>query len=122
MSAKNTRPENQEETSGQPPAAAPAKQDGIKPAGKAGGFCVYLGPSIQGVIVTGTVFSGGKDATLAKISRILKDYPMVASLIVPGGALPESRMKAKTPGNLLYENYRRLAGAIKHKLGGTSDA
>jgi|GEM_PF-346745 len=86
-----------------------------KTAEEKGGFCVYLGPSIHGVILGGTVFGADKKATLAEIESTVKAYPLVAALIAPGDTLPESRIKVKTPGNLLYENYRKLAGRITTK-------
>ena len=84
-----------------------------KPAEGTGGFCVYLGPSIHGAILSGTIFSTDKKTTLANSERILKDYPLIADLIVPGDILPESRIKVKTPGNLLYMNYNKLVGILK---------
>lgn len=80
-----------------------------------GGFCVYLGPSIHGVILRGTVFGGDKKSTLAELDSAIKAQPLIAALIVPGDALSESLIKVKAPGNLLYENYRKLAGRITTK-------
>jgi len=75
-------------------------------------FCVYLGPSIRGVMQNGTVFQGGKAAALARLADVTRAHPLIAGLIVDGGALPESRVRVKTPGNLLYVNYHKLAGTL----------
>ena len=99
------------------PSVATLDPEPRKPSKSKGGFCVYLGPSIQGVITNGTVYSADRKTTIAEIESILKDYPLVADLIVPGDVLPESRVKIKTPGNLLYVNYSKLAGKLKMRTG-----
>lgn len=73
------------------------------------GFCVYLGPSIIGVIQNGTVFNGSKEEVLSSLKSATEKYPMIASLIVTDKTLSEDRVKVKTPGNLLYVNYHKLA-------------
>lgn len=77
-----------------------------------GGFCVYIGPTIVGVIQKGSIFRGGKDEVLKNnfiVSKAIEKCPGIASLIVSGKTLSEDRIKISTPGNLLYENYMRLA-------------
>lgn len=73
-----------------------------------GGFCVYLGPTITGVIQSGTVYSGTKTDVLNKISAAVNKYPLISSLVVTGKTLSEDRIKVKTPGNILYVNYKKL--------------
>lgn len=78
------------------------------------GFCVYLGPSISGLIQKGSVYPCSKGETLRRIADAAERYPEVAALVVPGNILPEARRKVQTPGNLLYEYYHRiLIGAEK---------
>jgi len=72
------------------------------------GFCVYIGPSITGVIQSGTIYRGDKMQVLARLGGVIEKYPPVSTLIVSGDALPEARVKVKTPGNLLYVTYSRL--------------
>ena len=84
-----------------------------KPDGKAAGFCVYLGPSIRGVIQSGAVYRGGKADVLSELAPALERYPLIASLIVTGDTLPEYRIKVKTAGNLLNVNYKKLASGRK---------
>lgn len=72
-------------------------------------FCIYLGPSKLGVIQYGACFGGSKETVLKQITHITEKYPLVASLIVPGEELSTARVLVKTPGNLLYVNYRKLA-------------
>lgn len=80
-----------------------------KPADDSG-FCVYIGPNIIGTVHHGRVIRGNKQAALKELAYAIERYPLIASLIVTDKALPEARIKIKTPGNLLYENYNRLAG------------
>lgn len=86
-----------------------------KPDGSAPGFCVYIGPSIQGVIQSGAVYPGTKEQTLAapSVAFALARHPLIASLIVEGNTLAEDRIKVKTAGNLLYVNYKKLASGKK---------
>ena len=44
------------------------------------------------------------------MAPVIEKHPLVATLIVSGNTLPVDRIKVKTPGNLLYVNYRKLAG------------
>ena len=71
-------------------------------------FCVYVGPSIIGVIQNGTIYDGEKSEVIKNLSAVIKKYPLVKTLIVSGETLPEDRIKVKQPGNILYVNYHRL--------------
>lgn len=86
-----------------------SKKTTKKPDGKAAGFCVYLGPSIRGVIQSGTVYRGSKTDVLRELAPALERHPLIASLVVTGDTLPEERIKVKTAGNLLNVNYKKLA-------------
>ena len=63
-----------------------------KAGAKSAGFCMYLGPSIIGTIQQARILYGDKQDALAQIS---------------------ARIKVKTPGNLLYVNYHKLADRRK---------
>lgn len=84
-----------------------------KLAGKPGEFCVYLGPSIRGVIQHGMILSGSKEKAMAFLAPAIENYPLIAELIVPGATLAADRVKVKTPGNLLNVNYKKLAAGKK---------
>lgn len=95
---------------------APEKVPAAKPkktAARSGDFCVYLGPTVIGVIQKGTVFRGSKDEVVASLSSAVEKYPLIPSLIVGSATLPEDRIKAKTPGNLLYVNYHKMLASGK---------
>ena len=79
---------------------------------RSGGFCVYLGPTITGVIQSGTIYRGEKAKVLTELEPVVKKYPLVETLIVTGETLPEDRIKVKTPGNILYVNYKKMSGKI----------
>jgi hypothetical protein len=44
---------------------------------------------------------------------VIAQYPLIASLVVSDETLPTDRIKVKTPGNLLYVNYHKLAKGMK---------
>lgn len=71
-------------------------------------FCVYLGPTIVGVIQYGTIYMGSKEQALKTAAAAIEKYPLIARLIVTSKTLAQDRIKIKTPGNLLYETRRHL--------------
>lgn len=77
------------------------------------GFCCYIGPTILGVIQSGTIYPGSRDAAIAAIAPAVEKYPLISSLMVDGKTLPADRIKVKTPGNLLFLNYKKLAAGKK---------
>lgn len=74
------------------------------------GFCVYIGPTIFGLIQSGTVYRGTLEEALAKVDDAIQKHPLIRSMVVTGDDLAECLKKISTPGNLMYVNYRRLAG------------
>lgn len=74
------------------------------------GFSCYIGPSIFGVIQQNSIMPGTADEMRACYAQAIERYPLIGKLIVDGEELAEARSKAKTPGNLLYVYYRKLAG------------
>jgi len=72
-------------------------------------ICVYLGPSLRGIIQKGQIFSGTKEEVLASLVPAAADYPGIAGLLVTGEELPEARIQVRTAGTLLYTRYHKLA-------------
>lgn len=83
-----------------------------KPAAEVG-FCVYIGPTILGVIQNGMIFRGTKKEVLASLQKATEKNPLIATLIVPDDTLPVDRIKVKTPGNLLYVYYQKILSGNK---------
>ncbi len=81
--------------------------------GDSAGFCVYIGPTILGVIQSGTVYTGNVKNALASIAPAVERYPEIAHLVVSGDTLPVDRIKVKRPGNLLYVYYHQLISGKK---------
>lgn len=90
-----------------PVTAVPAPEQ--KPTLKSAGFCVYIGPTIPGVIQSGHVYGGSRDEALKTIAPIVEKRPLVAALLVDGSTLAVDRIKVKAPGNLLFVTYKKLA-------------
>ena len=87
------------------PAAAPKAAEANK-----SGFYIYIGPNIKGLIQTGSIYRGDREHAHQMAAAAIEKHPKVKTLIVAGDALPEARLKVKTPGNALYVNYRKIAG------------
>lgn len=75
-------------------------------------FCIYLGPTIRGVIQNGTVLRGDKTAAVQSISSAVAKYPMIADLVVSGDTVAADITKVKTKGNLLNVRYRQLVAQM----------
>lgn len=73
---------------------AKAKKKTAKKSGGAG-FCVYLGPSIRGVIQTGTVYRGDKPEVLDLLAPAIEKYPLIASLVVGGNTTSRRPYQSK---------------------------
>ena len=75
------------------------------------GVCVYIGPSIRGVIQRGTIYPGSKPKVLAdkSVASAVKKYPLIEKLIVSENSIAQDRASVKTPGSLLYLMYQKLA-------------
>lgn len=84
--------------------------DQEKPGRDASGFSCYIGPTLKGLIQTGTIYRGTRRDALNKAAEAIAARPLVKTLIVPGDMLSEARVRVKTPGNILYANYQKLAG------------
>lgn len=78
-------------------------------------FCVYLGPSIRGVILTGAIIQGTHDAAVKEYAQLIERFPPVKNLIVKDADLAEARVKIKTSGNALYEYNRKLTAMLAGK-------
>ena len=72
------------------------------------GFYIYIGPNIKGLIQTGSIYRGDREHAYQMAAAAIEKHPKVKS--VSGDALPEARLKVKVPGNVLYANYKKLAG------------
>jgi len=72
-------------------------------------FCVYLGPTIHGVVQEGTVYQGNRKAVEAVLSAAIEKYPLIAKLIVTDKTIAVDRIKVKTAGNVLNMSYVKLA-------------
>ena len=96
------------------PKTAKKKPAAPKKVADTGGFCVYLGPTMMGVIQRGTIYRGGRKEVLDSLAPVIEQHPLIASLVVSDETLPADRIKVKTPGNLLYVTYHKLAQGMKY--------
>ena len=80
-----------------------------KHIGKPASFCVYIGPSIRGVIQSGTIFDKSLEDTKAFLATAIEKYPLIGKLISTDKTIAEDRIKVKTAGNLLNVYYTKLA-------------
>lgn len=86
------------------------KKPSVKKAvDKPDGFCVYIGPSIRGVIQSGTIYGKSLKDTKAFLASAIERYPLIAKLISTEKTITEDRIKVKTAGNLLNVYYVKLA-------------
>ena len=77
------------------------------------GFCVYLGPTIRGVVQNGTIYEGSLEAVKNQLAAAIEKYPRITALISSGDELAENRVRVKTKGNYLYEENRRFVAELQ---------
>ena len=77
-----------EQTAEAAPKAAKKKPAALKKPADSGSFCVYLGPTMMGVIQRGTIYRGGRKEVLDALAPVIAQYPLIASLV---GADPGPR-------------------------------
>ena len=65
---------------------------------------IYIGPTIKGVIQTGTAFKGG---TPPYMEETVKREPYLMDLIVPAAELAEAKKKIRNPEDSLAMLYRK---------------
>lgn len=75
--------------------------------------CVYIGPSIRGVIQKGAIYVGTKTEVEAALDSAIQKYPRIRSLIVSGDTLAADRVSIKTPGTRLNNEYKKLLSEVK---------
>lgn len=80
-----------------------------KPTADAGGFCVYVGPSIRGVILSNMIIEGTKREAVERLAGAIEKYPLIEKLIVTNKTFVEDRIKVQTAGNVLNVYYKQLA-------------
>ena len=69
---------------------------------------VYLGPSIRGVIQSGTIFSGTRAEVESALASAIERYPKIKNLIVGDTEIAEAKKKIKAGGNAISMAYKSL--------------
>ena len=75
----------------------------------------YLGPTIRGVVQHAAVYGGDYAQVCEQLQYAIDKYPRIKNLIVPEATLPTDRFKIRTPGNLLYDQNRKLIAELNGK-------
>jgi hypothetical protein len=78
-------------------------------------FCVYLGPTIKGLIQTGTIYPRPRRETVELLSNTISKFPRIKRLIVSDKTLVLDRVRVQTTGNALNHNYRLLEAEITNQ-------
>lgn len=89
------------------PVKVPEKK---KEAKKSASFFMYLGPTIQGVIQSASIFASADDKQLA---TAIEKFPRVKALLISGETIAEDRINVTKPGTRLYAEYHRLVNELK---------
>lgn len=72
------------------------------------GIYVYIGPSIRGIVQTGSIFRGSREDVELKLSSAIDKYPKIKRLLVKDVDLADARAKIQTSGNGLNTAYNAL--------------
>jgi len=91
-----------------PSAAPPVLQK------KSDHFCVYIGPSVTGLLSAQQVFRGTKKDALQQLDEAVKKYPQyVSRLLVTDTELPQARLQIRQKGTLLYTTYQKFLQELR---------
>ncbi len=79
-------------------------------------FCVYIGPSVRGLIQSNTVYRGSREDALKKAALAVNEYPdYISKLIVTGAKLPLARRALDDANSVYSRTYRKLKDAANLK-------
>ena len=79
------------------------------------GFSAYIGPTVTGLIQTGTIYDVSKTAVLQRpdVVRAVRRFPMIEDLIVTGDNLALARKQINISGTLLHHRYEQMLSDMK---------
>ena len=69
---------------------------------------VYIGPSVYGLLQSGTIYRGTKADVMARLKLAAERYPMLDELIARDTDLAAARQKIKQGGTLLAKAYAAM--------------
>lgn len=65
---------------------------------------IYVGPTIEGIVQTGTAFRGGLPP---RLTALVSQEPFFADLMVPAARLAEARKELRNPESSMGALYRK---------------
>ena len=72
------------------------------------GVYVYLGPSIRGVIQSGTIYHDTRQHIKDRLQYAIAKYPNIDTLIVADTDIADAKAKIKKGGNAMSHAYKAL--------------
>ncbi len=79
-------------------------------------FCVYIGPSIRGMVRTNAIYEGSKEDVKKQLEVAIEKYPLIEKLISPSKAFVQDRLKVKTADNALGKYYEDLVRQLNEEV------
>ena len=70
---------------------------------------VYIGPSVRGVIINGSIHIGTRKEVLEKLKTAIELHPKIARLIVPDREVSAAKEQLKEGNNGLSKAYNALS-------------
>ena len=90
--------------------AAPPQTSREKAGGPPSGFYMYIGPTLRGLIRSGTIYRGDRAHVQEEAPNVIEAKTLLETLFDTGDYRPVCRLSFQTPGNALDVNYRKIAG------------
>lgn len=69
---------------------------------------VYIGPSVQGFVQTGSIYYGTRKEVLEKLKNAIEKYPKIKQLVVLDTDIVSAKEKIKQGNNSLANAYKTL--------------
>ena len=81
-------------------------------------FCAYIGPTLRGIVQTGTLFHCSRTELLDRMNTVCVKHPEFSYFVVCGKDLAGARKTINQPGTLLHSKYAAMFARI-HEGGRT---
>ncbi len=79
------------------------KKAAVRAAGKEA--MIYIGPTVPGIVIAGTVFKNGYPQ---KLKKAIEEKKALSMLMVPVSGLAKARQVLKEPGSVLQICYEKV--------------
>lgn len=94
--------------------AAKPRKDTEKAVAISDGIFMYLGPSIRGVVQSGSIYRGTREQICDALAPAIKKFPEIEKFVFADAEIATARKQIRATGNHLNQLYGNLAAKAKN--------